>query len=161
MKNKILNLTMAASLLFSFLGIANLHLTYALDCSSNNLTAQEAVQCGTNGASGNNQDSDQAPKRINKTIIDVINILSTIVGIIAVIMIVVAGFRYITSAGDTNKITSARNTLLYAVIGLVIVALAQVIVRFVLDKATAPVSQTSSNTSSSSGNSSSSRSIPQ
>jgi hypothetical protein len=58
------------------------------------------------------------------------------VGIIAVIMIVYGGFRYITSGGDATKVTSARNTILYAIIGLIIVALAQFIVKFVLKKAT-------------------------
>lgn len=66
----------------------------------------------------------------------IINILSVIVGVVAVIMIIVAGFRYITSGGKQESVTGAKNTILYAVIGLVIVALAQVIVRFVLTKTT-------------------------
>ena len=63
----------------------------------------------------------------------VINILSLIVGVVAVIMIIIGGLKYITSAGDSNNISSAKNTILYAIIGLVVVALAQVIVRFVLN----------------------------
>jgi hypothetical protein len=66
----------------------------------------------------------------------VVNILSIIVGVVAVIMIIVAGFRYITSGGKQESVTAAKNTILYAVIGLIIVALAQVIVRFVLTKST-------------------------
>ena len=66
----------------------------------------------------------------------IINIISVIVGVIAVIMIIIGGFRYITSGGSSEKVTAAKNTLLYAIIGLVIVALAQVIVRFVLTKTT-------------------------
>lgn len=73
--------------------------------------------------------------RINNIISDAINIFSIIVGIIAVIMIIVGGFKYITSGGDSGNITSAKNTIIYAVIGLVIVALAQFLVQFVLDKA--------------------------
>lgn len=73
---------------------------------------------------------------INTLISAVINIFSIVVGIIAVIMIVFGGFRYITSGGDSTKVTSARNTILYAIIGLIIVALAQFIVKFVLKKAT-------------------------
>jgi hypothetical protein len=64
-----------------------------------------------------------------------INIFSVIVGVIAVLMIVFAGLRYITSGGDQTKVKSAKDTLLYAIIGLVIVALAQLIVRFVLKNA--------------------------
>jgi hypothetical protein len=62
----------------------------------------------------------------------VINIVSTVVGAIAVVMIVWGGFKYITAGGDSGKIASAKSTLIYAVVGLVIVALAQGIVRFVL-----------------------------
>ena len=51
-------------------------------------------------------------------------------------MIIYGGFRYITSGGDSGKVTGAKNTIIYAVIGLVIVVLAQVIVKFILDKAT-------------------------
>jgi hypothetical protein len=63
---------------------------------------------------------------------DVINIISWIVGIVSVIMIIYGGFKYITSSGNDANVTSAKNTILYAIIGLVIVALAQIIVRFVL-----------------------------
>ena len=66
----------------------------------------------------------------------VINIFSMVVGVIAVIMIIVGGFKFITAGGDSGKVTSARSTIIYALIGLVIVALAQVIVRFVLSSAT-------------------------
>lgn len=66
----------------------------------------------------------------------ILNIFSVIVGIIAVIMVVFAGFKYITSGGKDESVKTAKNTILYAVIGLVIVALAQVIVKFVLNKAT-------------------------
>jgi hypothetical protein len=71
---------------------------------------------------------------VNKIITDVINIFSVAVGVIAVIMIIVGGFRYITSGGDSTKISSAKNTIIYALIGLVVVALAQLIVKFVLNK---------------------------
>ncbi len=63
----------------------------------------------------------------------VVNILSWVVGIIAVIMIIIGGIKYVTSSGDSNNINSAKNTILIAVVGLVVVALAQVVVRFVLN----------------------------
>jgi len=65
----------------------------------------------------------------------IINVFSWIVGAVSVIMIIYGGFRYITSGGDSNGVTAAKNTILYAIIGLIIVALAQVIVNFVLVKA--------------------------
>lgn len=71
----------------------------------------------------------------NTLITKIVNIFSVIVGLIAVLMIIFGGFRYITSGGDSTKVNSAKNTILYAIIGLIIVALAQVIVKFVLNKA--------------------------
>ena len=65
---------------------------------------------------------------------NIINIFSIVVGIVAVIMIMVSGFKYITAGGDSGSITSAKQTLIYAVVGLVVVALSQFIVRFVLDQ---------------------------
>jgi predicted membrane channel-forming protein YqfA (hemolysin III family) len=66
----------------------------------------------------------------------IINILSVIIGAIAVIMIIIGGFRYVTSGGKQESVTAAKNTILYALVGLVIVALAQVIVHFVLNNVT-------------------------
>lgn len=71
---------------------------------------------------------------IDNIIITVINIISIVVGIVAVIMIIIGGFRYITSNGDSGAVSGAKNTILYAIIGLVIVALAQLIVRFVVNR---------------------------
>jgi hypothetical protein len=51
-------------------------------------------------------------------------------------MILIGGFRYITSGGDSGNVSGAKNTILYAIVGLVIVALAQFIVRFVLSQST-------------------------
>lgn len=65
---------------------------------------------------------------------DVINIFSWVVGIVSVIMIIYGGFRYITSAGNDSSVTSAKNTILYAIIGLVVVAISQILVKFVIAK---------------------------
>ncbi|HSX30403.1 MAG TPA: hypothetical protein VLE99_00595 [Candidatus Saccharimonadales bacterium] len=73
---------------------------------------------------------------VNSIIKTVINVFSVVVGVVAVIMIIVGGFRYIASGGDSNKITGAKNTIIYAIIGLVVVAMAQFIVQFVLNKVT-------------------------
>ncbi len=88
-------------------------------------TVCEAVGSGTNC-------DDNGGGDLTSVIRSVINVLSIIVGLLAVIMIIFAGAKYITSGGDTNKVTTAKNALIYAVIGLVIVALAQFLVRNVL-----------------------------
>lgn len=81
-------------------------------------------------------DFSGADNKVDKIVKQIINILSVIIGVIAVIMIVVAGFRYITSGGSSERVAGAKNTLIYALVGLVIVALAQVIAKFVLNRVT-------------------------
>jgi choline-glycine betaine transporter len=64
----------------------------------------------------------------------VVNILSIIGGIMAVITIMIAGTRIIVSAGDSATIASSRQAILYAVFGLIIILLSQIMVRFVISK---------------------------
>lgn len=80
-----------------------------------------------------------AETNVNNLITTIINIFSVVVGIIAVIMIIYGGFRYITSGGDSGNIGNAKNTIVFAIVGLIIVALAQIIVRFVLHRAVGEV----------------------
>lgn len=93
-------------------------------CGGSNLNVSGSADC---------QDP-QAENKVNGIVTFIINIFSIIVAIIAVIMIIIGGVKYITSGGDSNNVTSAKNTILYAIIGLVIVALAQILVKFVLNK---------------------------
>jgi hypothetical protein len=65
----------------------------------------------------------------------IINIMSLVVGIASVIMIIVGGLNFVTSGGDSQKVATARNTILYAIVGLIIVALAQTIAHFTLSVA--------------------------
>lgn len=61
-----------------------------------------------------------------------INLVLGVAGLIAVAFIIYGGLKYTTSAGDAAKVTSAKNTILYAVIGLVVAGLAFAIVNFVI-----------------------------
>ena len=98
-------------------------------CSGSNLQfTDNPGQCNTAG--------EDATTKINNIVHTIVNLLSAVVGIVAVIMIIVGGFRYITSGGNDTSVTGAKNTILYAIIGLVVVALAQIIVRFTLSKLT-------------------------
>lgn len=63
---------------------------------------------------------------------DIVNIILYVLGIVAVIMIVIGGFRYVISGGDSGAVTGAKNTILYAVIGLIVAILAYAIVNFVI-----------------------------
>jgi cytochrome bd-type quinol oxidase subunit 2 len=86
------------------------------------------------GATDCNQDDPEG--QVNDIITTVINIFSLVVGVVSVIMIIIGGLKYITSGGDSGNVSGAKNTILYAIVGLVVVALAQVIVRFVLTRVT-------------------------
>ena len=68
---------------------------------------------------------------------NIINILLTVASVVAVIMIIIGGIRYAISNGDSNQVTAAKNTIMYAVIGLVIAIFAYAIVYFVFDQITA------------------------
>lgn len=81
---------------------------------------------------GNNCSDD----KVTNTTSTAIKLISYLAGVVAVIMILVSGFKFMTSAGDAGKTASARSTLIYAMIGLAIAALAQFIVQFVLSTAT-------------------------
>jgi cytochrome bd-type quinol oxidase subunit 2 len=99
---------------------------------------QNNLQCGTtlvtDGQAGCQDKINAGSDTVNKTITTVINFFSAIVGIVSVIMIIYGGFKYISSGGDSGNVQSAKNTIIYAIIGLVVVAMAQFIVQFVLNK---------------------------
>lgn len=68
----------------------------------------------------------------------VVNILLFIIGIIAVIMLIIGGIRYTLSGGESKAVTDAKNTILYAIIGLVVAFLAYAVVNWVLISLTTP-----------------------
>ena len=92
---------------------------------------------GLTSGGGNTCDPGPGPT-VDSTVRTVINLLSLVVGVVAVIMIIVGGLKYILSSGDSNAINSAKNTILFALVGIAIVALAQIIVRFVVNRVTTP-----------------------
>ena len=121
----------AADIQGNLCGGTGLSLNSSGDCQGGVLNAQGV--CVYNGAAVD-VSRCAGENSLNRIITTIINILSVVVGIVAVIMVIVGGFKFITSGGDSAKVTSARNTIIYALIGLIIVALAQVMVKFVLTK---------------------------
>lgn len=69
------------------------------------------------------------------TIRKLLNLFSVIVGAVCVLMIIYGGFKFVTSQGDADGTKGARNTIIYAVIGLAVIILAQTIVYFTFAKA--------------------------
>jgi len=72
---------------------------------------------------------------VAKVVQTAVQILSWVIGVAAIIVIILAGFKYITSGGDAGKVGNAKNTLIYAMIGLAVAVLAQLLVHFVLFQA--------------------------
>ncbi len=60
------------------------------------------------------------------------NVLLFIIGAVSVIMLIIGGIRYVVSGGDSSAVTSAKNTILYAVVGIIVALLAYALVNFVL-----------------------------
>ena len=75
---------------------------------------------------------DNGNVKLEDNIKTITNVLLFVLGAIAVIMIIIGGIRYATSNGDSSAIQGAKNTILYAVIGLIVAILAYAIVNFVV-----------------------------
>lgn len=98
--------------------------------TADSASAQLDLESGINSAKGTG-----APDNVTEDdglIKKVVNLLLWAIGIVSVIMIIIGGIRYATSNGDSNNVTAAKNTIMYAVIGLVIAIFAYAIVNFVL-----------------------------
>ena len=101
--------------------------------------ASQRINCGAGGCadSGANRSrgSGQATNLAGNGGVfrTVTNVLLFLAGAIAVIMIVVGGIKYVISNGDSNAVQSAKNTIMYSVIGLVIAIIAYALIEFVID----------------------------
>jgi hypothetical protein len=112
-----------APLAFAAVGTSGTTNTGALNCgATGNLTGTGCTP--TTGAED----------KVNKTIKLAIELFQIVVGLISVFMLISAGLKYITGGGESSAVSGAKNMILYSVIGLVVVALAQVIVSFVLNR---------------------------
>ena len=126
MKKKIL---VVAAVMMSIAGLFAVEPAFAGNCpagSKKQTYENSAAEC--NMEDGGNNSGDNLMKTLNT----VINVVLGILGIVTVIMIIIGGFMYTTSAGDMAKATKAKNTIMYGIIGLVIALLAWAIVNFVL-----------------------------
>ena len=99
--------------------------------SSRLLVSATSVQEGANAARAEGMPTELIGD--NGVFSRITNTVLLIVGLISVIMLVYGGLRYILSGGDSKKVTDAKNTVIYAIIGLIISLLAYAIVNFVLN----------------------------
>lgn len=101
--------------------------TVGAQCTSD---ASGGLAGGANCSKGEDQGADLfGPNGIFKTIT---NVLLFVIGAISVIMLIIGGIRYTVSNGDSAAVTSAKNTILYAVIGIIVAILAYALVNFVI-----------------------------
>ncbi len=92
------------------------------------------IQGGADSARG----QDQTTELFGQTGIfrTITNVLLFILGAISVIMIIIGGLRYVISGGNATAVTAAKNTILYAIVGVIVALLAYAIINFVLDSFT-------------------------
>lgn len=90
----------------------------------------QGMQQGADSAQGVDQQSDLfGSDGVFRTIT---NVLLFIIGAISVIMLIIGGIRYVVSGGDSAAVTGAKNTILYAIVGIVVAILAYALVNFVI-----------------------------
>ncbi|MDQ3064757.1 MAG: pilin [bacterium] len=93
----------------------------------------EVCDSGTNSSEVCQTDASNPISGEGGILLSVVNILSWVVGVASVIMILVGGLKFVTSNGDPNSTASARNTVLYALIGVAVFISSRLIVMFVLN----------------------------
>ena len=80
------------------------------------------------------QEADNANSPVTKIVNDVANIIAVATAVISVIVIVVAGFTVVLSTGESAKVSSARDAIIYAAVGLAVVAMARSVVVFIVNR---------------------------
>ena len=92
---------------------------------------KSSADCAQAGVIINNPD-ECSTQDLNVIVRQIINTVIFVVGMVAVIMIIIGGVNYATSQGDATKVKRGKDTILYGIIGLVVVLLSFAIVNFVL-----------------------------
>lgn len=117
-----------ATLGIAFAGLALAPAAHAADCDTGG-GQRLNVNAGVDCAQG-----DETPTTLfgaEGIFTTIVNVMLFLIGAISVIMLIIGGVRYTISNGDQGAVTSAKNTIMYAIIGLVVAILAFAIVRFV------------------------------
>ncbi len=117
----------------ALIGLLTLTSIWGLALPASAETAQQSVceSIGLTQGGGDCQTTGNGPS-VGSLIATIVRLLAWVAGILGVVMMIIGSMRYITSGGDSNKVSNAKNTIMYALIGLAIAALSFVLVRFVL-----------------------------
>jgi hypothetical protein len=97
-------------------------------------TTKQVCEATGNTSPACNQGSDNPISGSNGIILKVVQLILIGAGVISVLMIMLGGWAYVTSQGDPQKLKGAKDTILYAIIGLVIAGSAQAIISFVFKR---------------------------
>lgn len=117
------------ALLTVFIFTNNPKLMAAQIIDTSNCPVRSAVCEDINDTTGRNNNQLFGPDGV---VTKITRFMIVLTGVISVFMFIYAGITYITSAGDTKKITTAKNTIIYAAIGIVIALTAQALVSFIM-----------------------------
>lgn len=88
--------------------------------------AKDSPACSGTGVAGSNP--------IVETLNKVTALISILSGIAAVILLIIAGFMFVTANGESGKVEEAKKTVIYTVVGLFVVILARAIIGFVISR---------------------------
>lgn len=132
LKTYMATLFFAATMSLSGLAVPIIGATASASIANQVCQSSQTASSSTGGNCNGSTNSQQVSSSVAKIGRSVVNVFSAIIGVIAVIMLVYGGFRYITSGGATEKVGEAKKTLIWAIVGLIVVALAQVIVNLTL-----------------------------
>lgn len=117
----------------TLMGLALIVAVFASPLVSSELAfATDTAQQACNGVQAAGGNANCNGNQLEKFLKDIVNILLFVIGTISVIMIIVGGLRYVLSGGDAGSIKAGKDTVLYAIIGLVVAIMAYAIVNFVL-----------------------------
>lgn len=123
-----------ASLVAAFVLVAAALFVPVLPASAAGCDVTQGASSGVNCAQGSNVPTTLfGDGSIFKTIV---NVLLFVIGALSVVMLIWGGIRYTTSGGNSSSVTAAKNTIMYAIIGLIVAFLAFAIVNWVLTAVT-------------------------
>jgi len=122
MKRKVLGFLLITIFIFSFVSLPP------------KVYAAATQKCGATGTGIINANNLPQPCADQNTLNNLMNIVFVIVGAVAVLMVVIAGFRYIRAGSNETVAAESRRQLVHAIVGVIVVASAAVIVNFVLDR---------------------------
>lgn len=112
--------------LMAFGAVAVVPAVASASCTKGDISVTNGVDCA--------KGEDQSPELFGSSGVfsTITNVLLFIIGAISVIMLIIGGIRYTVSGGDAAAVTAAKNTILYAIVGIIVALLAYAVVNFVV-----------------------------